>query len=92
MIRRRPALAALLALAGVLSACGQGAEPLICPPVVTVLDAGASPRQMLRLAPRVGARQAFDLTMHAATTQTLGEQILAPEISPAVTFSKSTPC
>ena len=36
---RRPTLAALLALTGMLSACGTDADPLICPPVVTVPEA-----------------------------------------------------
>jgi hypothetical protein len=41
LIRRGPAAALLLALAGVLSACGMGAEPLTCPPVVTVPEAAS---------------------------------------------------
>ncbi len=56
-------------------------------PVVTVIEAGASPRQALRLAPSVGARHPFDLTMHVSTTQSVGQDVLAPEIAPAITFS-----
>lgn len=41
MSRRRPTLAALLALTGALSACEMAAAPLICPPVVTVPEAAS---------------------------------------------------
>ena len=87
-MRRVPCLSLitpLIAAASCLASQPAASRPSGAP-VVTVLEAGASPRQTLRLAPRVGARQAFDLTMHEASIQTLGEQVF-PEITPARTFS-----
>ncbi len=59
-------------------------------PQVTLLHAGASPRQLLRLAPRVGASQAFDVTMRMEATQTVDGQEMTAEAIPALRFSFRT--
>ncbi len=80
----------LLAAAAIASPClAQAPVPpgAAAVPQVTLLQPGASPRQLLRLAPRVGASQVFDVTMRMEAAQTVDGREMTAEAIPGLRFS-----
>jgi hypothetical protein len=57
------------------------------PPVVTLLEAGAGPRQALRLRPKVGVTQVIELTVRIKMDQTLAGMAMPPQKPPAIRYT-----
>lgn len=80
-------LAAIPAVSGQTRPASQPALQPSAPPRTTLLQPGAVPRQVLRLAPRIGARHAIDVTMKLTGEQSVNGALVPPQPSPGIVMS-----
>ncbi len=86
MIHVRPPLALLVVLC--VCCCGRARQPAATQPaqwpVVTLIDAGAEPRQPLRFRAQIGASETLDTTMRVSLRQTVDGTVFPKQKLPLI--------
>jgi hypothetical protein len=90
--RRSARLQSILAAAAAAAPCAAQAPPPAAQPVpkISLVAPGGSPRQVLRLAPRAGASQVFDVSMRMESTQTVSGREMTADAIPGLRFAFRT--
>ncbi len=76
--------------AGQPAATEPAATQPVSAPTVTLLEAGARPRQALRFMPQIGSGQTMDMTMRMSMTQSIGDMAMPEMKLPGVRFTMLT--